>query len=608
VNPRAWGIEPGYHDISGTWRETSAETTTAILEAMGARSERPPEHRPRMVRFGDSAVVGKRQLQTEDGGSETVTDRLPPDLPIGYHRLIDADGTPSQLIVTPAQCYLPDSLYTWGWAIQSYALRSARSWGFGDFADLRNIAEWAAGLNAGALVVNPFHSPEPSRVEDSPYFPGSRCYRNLLYLRIEEIPGAGEAGVDLQSLATAGRALNDLRLIDRQAVVELKTKALELLWAQFRGDHEFTLYCRLEGEQLDHFATFVTLAEELGPDWRQWPPELRTPSSSARSRAERERVDFHKWIQWLLDRQLATAGKPLDLINDLGIGVSPNGADVWMWSDSFAQGVTIGAPPDDFNLRGQGWGLTAFDPWRLRANGYEPFIRMIRSAFRHAGGFRYDHVMGLFRLFWIPEGAEPLSGAYVRYPHQDLLDILALESQRAGAVVIGEDLGTVEPEVRAELAARRVLSYRLMYFESDPPESYPECALAAITNHDLPTLPGLLSGTDLRDQERAGVEPNVRFAEEAASRVRGIAEAHAESSIEEVVAGSYRKLARSPARVVTATLEDALGIDERPNLPGTTSERPNWCLALPVTTEELKLDNRPGELAKVLHRPSRPLS
>jgi 4-alpha-glucanotransferase len=563
----------------------------------------PPEPGVRIVRAGQRVSVGRVELTTEDGGGESLHEALPPDLPLGYHRLIDHDtGHTTRLIVSPGRCHLPADLRIWGWAVQTYAMRSSGSWGIGDFGDLARFARWATQTGAGAVLVNPLHATDPYPLEDSPYYPGSRTRLNPLYVRIEDVPGAAAARSEIDQLGAAGRALNRARLIDRAAVFPLKMQALELLWDSFTGSGDFDRFRASGGPSLVRYATFVALTEKYGADWRQWPSELQHPDSPATERAsDVNRVHFQMWVQWLLDRQLALAAEPpAMLINDLAVGVNPDGADAWLFSHAIADGVTIGAPPDDFNLRGQGWGLAAFDPWRLRAAGYEPFIQMVRSAFRHGGGLRYDHVMGLFRLFWIPQGAPPEDGAYVRYPHSDLLDILALESHRAQAIVVGEDLGTVEPGIREQLLSHNVLSYRLAYFESGDPSTYPECALAGITNHDLPTLAGLLSGADLEDQRTAGVVPNESFAAAAVAKVRRIAAVGPEAPREEVVRECHRAIARCPSRIVAATLEDALGVDERPNLPGTTSERPNWRLALPFPLEEVESHPGPRALAEIM--------
>jgi 4-alpha-glucanotransferase len=263
----------------------------------------------------------------------------------------------------------------------------------------------------------------------------------------------------------------------------------------------------------------------------------------------------------------------------------------------------VGAPPDAFNTRGQNWGLPPLNPWRLRAAGYQPFIETIRAGLRHAGGLRLDHVMGLFRLFWIPEGADPARGAYVRYPAGDLLDILALESVRSGAVVVGEDLGTVEPEVRDELAARGLLSYRLLWFEDTEPAAWPRQALAAVTTHDLPTVAGLWTGADLERLRALGLGPNEQGTIAIRERLRRWAGLAAGASAAEAVTAAHRLLATAPSMLLAATLEDALGVVERPNVPGTTpGHHANWSLALPRTLEELEADALTRHIATLLRR------
>jgi 4-alpha-glucanotransferase len=262
--------------------------------------------------------------------------------------------------------------------------------------------------------------------------------------------------------------------------------------------------------------------------------------------------------------------------------------------------MSVGAPPDEFNTRGQDWGLPPFVPWKLRQAGYQPFIDTVRAAFRHAGGIRIDHVMGLFRLFWVPPDGGPADGGYVRYPASDLLDIVALESHRARAFVVGEDLGTVEDSVRAELHDRHMLSYRLLWFEPGPPERYPEQALAAVTTHDLPTIAGLWTGSDRDDQRAAGLEPNDESEDQVRRRLQELTGADEDAPVDEVTAAAYRALARAPSRVLLATLDDALGVTERPNLPGTVDERPNWSIALPVPIEELAEDEATASIARSL--------
>ena len=360
-----------------------------------------------------------------------------------------------------------------------------------------------------------------------------------------------------------------------------------------------------QGEALAGYAAFCVLAEEHGPDWRTWPAGARHPDGPDVAEVRRTRYGrwrFHQWLQWLVDRQLGAASAHLSMVQDLAVGVDPDGIDAWLWQDSFAPGMKVGAPPDEFNTRGQDWGLPPFDPWKLRAAGYVPFIETIRAALGHAGGLRLDHVMGLFRLFWIPEGANAADGAYVRYPAADLLDIVALESHRAGAYVVGEDLGTVEPHVRDELAERNVLSYRLVWFEDGPPEEYPERALAAVTTHDLPTVAGLWTGSDLDDQRRIGLEPNEESTKAIRDRLATTLALSDDAPPDDVVAGTCQLLASTPCMLVTAAIDDALAVKERPNMPGTTDQWPNWSLPLPLPLEEIQADPRPRRIAAILAR------
>ncbi|MFP5375742.1 MAG: 4-alpha-glucanotransferase, partial [Acidimicrobiia bacterium] len=522
TDPAAWGIQPGYSDFRGVWRQAPEATVEAVLAAMAPPGSPPPA--PAGARDPDGAVMvvtagervdltGRWALATEDGGEAAVDGSLPPDLAPGYHWLRrQPDGHAVRLIVAPPACFLPEGLRTWGWAVQLYAARSTTSWGMGDLGDLERLGRWSRGQGAGMVLVNPLHAAQPAGPQQpSPYSPSSRSFRNPLYLRVEDVPGAATAGGDLEALAAAGRALNEGRLVDRDEVWRLKSAALERLWAAFPGDPAFRRWCDEQGDPLLGWARFCAIAERHGVPWASWPAALRRPDGpavAAFARRAADRVRYHQWLQWLLDRQLARAGRALPVVQDLAVGVDPGGADAWLWQDAMALDVRVGAPPDEFATRGQDWGLPPFDPWRLRAAAYEPLVTTLRAAFRHAGGVRIDHVMGLFRLFWVPTAAaSPAEGTYVTYPWRDLLGILALESHRAGAWVVGEDLGTVEPFVRDELGRRRVLSYRLVWFEPEPPKTYPAQALAAVTTHDLPTVAGLWTGSDLEEQDRLGQDP-----------------------------------------------------------------------------------------------------
>ena len=574
----AWGIAPGYHDISGRWRRPAPATEEALLAAMGATAAAPDVGAGALVvRAGDQRRVPEPELVTEDGALLRLEGRLPADLPLGYH-LLGGDGPERRLVVSPGECCLPAELRGFGFVVQLYALLSAGSAGIGDLADLGVLGRWARDeLGAAFLLINPLHAPLPGLPqESSPYYPSSRRFLNPLYLRLEDVPGAER------------EALNAEAHVDRDRVHQLKMGLLEAAWARSRGRAAAQVRrFRAERPGLQEYAVFCALAETHGRSWRQWPQELRHPGSAAVgrfARAQAGRVRFHEWLQMLLDRQLRqAAGRPPGLINDLAVGGHPDGADAWAWQDQLAGGVSVGAPPDPFNAEGQDWGLPPFDPWRLRAAGYEPFLQTLRAAFRHAAGIRVDHVMGLFRLYWIPAGQGPAAGAYVRYPAAELLDILALESVRAGAYVVGEDLGTVENEVRHELWRRRVLSYKLLWFEPGDPARYPEQALAALTTHDLPTLHGVWSGADPL--------PEVR---ERLQRMPGAGA--------DVLLAAYRALAAAPCRLLAATLEDVAGMAQRPNLPGTVDEHPNWSLRLPLTVEQLMGDERPRSVARILSR------
>lgn len=603
-DPAAWGIAPGYHDVNGTWHPAAPHSVAAALQAMGADTATPSglgDDNPVWV-VGDGEPVtvdGRWSVRTEAGEEFTVDGSVPP-LPLGYHDLTrDRDGRAVRLIVSPRRCFLPDDLSVAGWAVQLYALRSGRSWGIGDLGDLERFGRWAATEGSGVVLLNPLHAALPGLPQPaSPYYPSSRCFRNLLHLDITAAVGAPPP--------RAAGALNRRRRIDRDEVYELKIEALEAAWPDRREADAAAIdhYRAEQGAALEDFATFTVLAEVHGRPWSVWPPEVRRPDGAgiAEFRAEfADRIRFHQWVQWLIDEQLATAGAAVPLMHDVAVGVDPAGADAWMNQDVFCLDVRTGAPPDDFNAAGQDWGLPPFDPWRLRAARFEPFIRTIRAAFAHAGSIRIDHVMGLFRLFWIPSGADAADGVYVRYPSAELLDIVALESVRAGAYVVGEDLGTVEDEVRKELAARGVLSYKLLWFEPDRPAAFPRQSMAAVTTHDLPTVAGLFSGSDLDAQRAAGVEPNEDSTNRIIERVAAWAGLDPAAIEPEAAARAcHELLGEAPSQVVVATIEDALGVEERPNLPGTIDEYPNWSIALPVPLEAIVADERMAATARLL--------
>ena len=598
-------------DAFGAPRRVSVRTRTALIAAMRARA-RGRRHGLDPIILGrrGTALPASSELVLEDGTDLGRLPRIPPDAPFGYHR-VRSDRGEQLLIVAPARCALPVGYREWAWAVQLYAARSRSSWGIGDLADLRSLDAWSRQVGAGALIVSPTGAPNPGPApEASPYFASTRRFRDPLLIAVDAVPGADAVAATIEPLAAAGRRLNRRRRIDRSAALALKRAALEAIWGgggALVGEHRERLrgFTAEGGDELRGWATFATLSEELGSDWRTWPEPYRNPASPSVARyaeAHAERIGFHTWVQWLADEQLAKAAAAGPrIIADLPVGFDPGGFDAWDWQAVLAEGVSMGAPPDPFNLGGQNWGLPPFVPQRLREVRLQPFIATVRAALRHVGGLRIDHVLGLFRLWWVPDDAPADQGAYVGYPADELLAVLALESVRADAIIVGEDLGTVGPGVRARLAAHGVLSTRLTPFERRRPHRYPRRVLAAITNHDLPTIAGAWTGRDLGDQRAAGIDVDARQIARWRNRIASLAALPPSARIEDVILAAHRTLAVSPACLVSATLEDALRVTERPNIPGTgPKQRPNWSLALPAPLERLMSDPFVADLAKTM--------
>ncbi len=493
-----YGVQTTWLDAADTRQTAAPEAVEAMHAIIGA----PPEDLERraaiVTRPGRPVEPGT--VTCEDGSTIEVDETLPADFPLGYHLLHTADGRERVLIVSPGRCYQPDGeRRAWGWAVQLYATRSAGSQGIGDLTDLRTIREWAEGLGAGFLMINPLHAVAPTLPQErSPYLPATRRWRNPVYLRVDGL--------------TAGPSDE---LIDRDAVWRAKRSALAAEFARGAGE-DFDTWRAGQGESLQAYATWAAIAEEHGANWREWPSQLHDPTSTgvhAYGREHADLVGFHAWLQWRMDQQLRAASGDLTIVQDLPIGVDGGGADAWAWQDVLASGVSVGAPPDRLNASGQDWGSPPMVPWRLRMSGYDAFVQSVRATIAGAGGLRIDHVMGLFRLWWVPQGGSPLDGVYVRYPSEDLLDIVALESSRARAIVVGEDLGTVEPGVREALTDHGVLTYRVLWFEESPPSEWPTESMATVTTHDLPTVAGVWTGSDLEAQRRLGLEPNAEAME-----------------------------------------------------------------------------------------------
>lgn len=606
-----WGIDLGYHATNGVWHETSDATREAIRAAMGGSSDerRAPEGPP--VWTVPAGWGGDLQdpcrLQLEDGAEFGVIESLPADLPIGRHHLTPVDGGPTTvLLVRPRTCHRPDGMRRSALAVQAYASRSQESWGIGDLRDLRVLGGWAREHGIDHLALSPLHAPSPGdHPQPSPYYPSSRRNLNPLHIAVEEVPGAANDD-EIRRLGDEARALLADRRIDRTAVWAAKRQALELLFDRLgtEGRRQLGQFRAERGDDLERWAIFCTISEQHPGSWREWPTELQHPDNAEVARfaaAQVERVRFHCWLQLLADRQLAALVTVAPVVTDLAVGVDPGGADAWIDQDLLALDARVGAPPDDFAADGQDWGLPPSIPHRMRLDGYETFARTIRAALRHGAGIRIDHVLGLFRLFWIPPGGSAHDGAYVRYPADDLLSVLAIESERAGAFVIGEDLGTVEEGVREDLAQIGVLSTRLVYFEDTPPSQWPSRVGGAVTTHDLPTIAGTWTGADADLREEAGLSTdgtdNLRQ-----SLVRLVGDE--DHDVSEVVIRSHEALAASPVELAIANLDDVLCIAERPNMPGTTDEWPNWSIAHPDPIDDL-LDGSPPPTLEAIRRPDR---
>jgi 4-alpha-glucanotransferase len=529
-----WGITDGYHDIDGHWHATSDETRAALRSAMGTPGAEAPLW---FVHPGDGESFWNQcQIVLEDGTDLGVRAGFPSDLPLGYHDLIPLDGSPAtRVICAPRSC--PSMPEAFGVSCQLYNVHSTASQGIGDFGDLARVAGWVSGAGGSAVLLSPLHAPDLGGViEPSPYFPSTRVWRSPLHLHVDGLDGW-----------TADR-------VDRAEVWKRKRP---LLWAQF-----------VEALDAPEWRVFAETHGEPLMAWARW-------SAQAEGATEAGAIEFHIWLQWMIDQQLAAvraASPNVALIGDLAIGVSSAGFDANRYGDALATGCRVGAPPDGFNAEGQDWGLPPFIPWQLRAQRYEPFIATVRGALRGLQGLRIDHVMGMFRQFWLTPGSGPADGAYVRFPARELLSIIALEATQAGAFVIGEDLGTVEDGVREMLAEFGVARTIVAWFTDDLPSEYPTEALATLSTHDLPTVAGVWSQRDgdsaLRDK---------------LNMIGALSAPSAETS----VLAAHRALGSAPSRVRLAQLDDLALAEQRANMPGTIDEHPNWRLPLPLSIEQL---------------------
>lgn len=692
------GLGSAYHDHRGELRQFSAEAKAAILTAMGydmhdAAAIDAAVHKERESRWKrllspvcvqtqgrppccelhvaatDLATAVSWQVVCEDGvtlGGERqlagleVLDRAALDdgdflalrldlaeLPLGYHQLMVALRTGAAastvLIVAPARCYESDELAQgkryWGLALQLYTLRSAYSWGMGDFADLRRLIDIAAARNCSVLGLNPLHALRPADpAHVSPYSPSSRQFLNVLYIAVPCVPEFAECEAAqryVQSMSVQAR-IHELRAaanVDYIGVSELKLTVLKLLHSHFRKRHletgsergrAFREFSARRGAALVLHALYDALdrrfsrRRETSWGWQSWPDAYRDPRAAAPQRFLRgraEEVEFFQYLQWLADEQFAelqvhakAQGMHLGLYGDVAVGVNPNGAESWANQKLYLSAVSIGAPPDPLALKGQDWGIPPQNPRELMLQAYAPFIDMLRANMRHAGALRIDHVMALCRLWWVPHGLQAVDGVYVRYPLDDLMAITALESVRNRCVVIGEDLGTVPDEMRAAMEQHGLYHYKVLLFEKHKdgrfksPQQYVRHALAAVTTHDLPPLRSWWEGQDIELRARLHLYPDLRTlatVKDERDRDRyalmhalvgaGLWYWQPHEPLPEyshaLMRAVHLYLGLSGTSLLVIQLEELLDMSDPVNVPGTDEEYPNWQRKLPESAE-----------------------
>jgi len=580
------GVSTEYYDWRGQHVEVPEETLAAIVQVI----EQAPEH------DADDAI-GVADADDAAGVAEAAG-------------AADAGGSPQRLSV-PAE-------RQWGFAVQLYSVRSKDSWGHGDLHDLAKLAHWsAADLGAGFILINPLHAVEPlPPISPSPYLPMTRLFTSPLYLRVEDVPEYSALPAEhkrtIYEIAGPLRAANATAdLIDRDAVWRGKRAALELIAKVPLTDSRQRAYAAFRAERgraLEHWCTWCALAEEHGADWRDWPAELADPARAAEVVAGDEKLtqaaEFHAWLQWQADEQLAaaqdaakTAGMAYGIIHDLAIGTHPGGADAWANHRMLAPGFSVGAPPDGFNQLGQNWSQPPWNPHALAVAGYQPMTELFAAALRHAGGLRVDHVMGLMRLWWVPVGQPPDRGTYVSYDHRAAVGALVGAAARAGAVAVGEDLGTVDPWIREYLAEQGIPGTMMLWFANAgdgtplPPADWRRDCMATVGTHDVPPVFGFVTGDQVTVRARLGLlqtpEEQERGESEAllarwqaALVAQGLLSPDHRPSPAEYTVALYGYLRKTPAVLLGVSLADAVGDRRTQNIPGTSDEYPNWRIPL----------------------------
>ncbi len=653
--------QPGRLTVTVPATQAGEALTWALIEEGGVqqRGHQPLDGLPLdAVRVLDGLAFERRVFE------------LPVGLPEGYHRLtlaVTGSVEPpleTTVVVAPRRCWSPDDVASgerlWGVSCQLYALRSPRNWGLGNYVDLAELAEHAAAAGADILGLNPLHALFPAApLEDSPYSPASRNFLNILYIDVESVPDFSECA-EAQAMVAAPEfqarlaAARDSGLVDYAAVHDLTLPVLRVLHRHFEQHHldadsdrarAYRAFVEIDQPRLGTFATFHAIQARFAAEdserlaWWTWPEEFHDPDGPAVAGFAveyAEEVEFHKYLQWLADAQLAraerhaeAAGMRVGLYRDLAVGVGPGSAAAWADPKALVREMSIGAPPDLLNHLGQNWGLSPLNPLTLRERAYQPFITALRANMRHAGAIRIDHAMGLMHLFWVPVGRPASEGTYVQYPLADLMRVLALESRRQRCLVIGEDLGTVPDGFRPAMSAAAMLSYRVFQFERvgdglfKQRQAYPEDALVTAGTHDLPTLAGFWTGHDLDLRRSLDLYPSERMRDDdAANRVSdrrklvdalidaglwpGGARPESDASTSHaplpraLLLAIHRFLAGTPCRLMMVQIEDAVAQTEQQNLPGTTTEHPNWQIRLSRTIGEIFADPAVRELLRTV--------
>jgi 4-alpha-glucanotransferase len=556
-----WGVEAAHYDGLGRHWQVDPSVLARILEAIGAHGKEPRHH--------DAAA---ENVTPAFQGSQTLPQR------------------------------------SWGIAVQLYGIGSHRNWGHGDFTDLANLIEIASALGAAAIGLNPLHALFDDRAEEaSPYFPSSRLFLNPLYIDVEAVPECPRAA--LADFESSVAALRQRELVDYAGVAQCKTKALKLAFDAFNKlatqarRHQFDEFKRARGPLLQLFIAFEVLRRRFGKPWWEWPVELRKPDQSSLRGAlstNGDELDYYAFVQWIADQQLSAcrvkaqdAGLPIGLYLDVAVGVRADGFDAWSNQDFILPSLEIGAPPDQLNTEGQRWGLAGINPLSLIESDCTPFRQVLRASMQYAGAIRIDHILGLKRFYLIPRGVRADQGAYVRFPFEALLAAAATESNASGCIVIGEDLGTVPPGFQDTLARYGIWSFQVMLFQRAADggfiaqDQYRENALVTFATHDLPTFAGWLSGHDLAVKRGLGLDPGETDHDRAAAK-EALGRAMAWRGLPNIDCLSVtRFVADTPSRLLMVSLEDALGVVDQVNVPGTIDEHPNWRRRLAVPLEEL---------------------